>query len=70
MTTEDRPRTDFEWIDHFVSLGATREFGKVFIAYLKDRQYPGLRSDFEWAEALQAAGATPEQTRAIIQVAY
>jgi len=70
MQPEMTPRTDSEWIDYFVSLGTTEDFGKVFIAYLKDRQCPGLRSDFEWAEALQASGITAEQARGIIEAVY
>jgi len=70
MTTEDRPKTDLEWIDHFVSLGATREFAKVFIRYVNDRRCLGERSDLEWLDEFEAAGTSPEMARAVIRTVY
>ena len=70
MTTEDGPKTDLEWIDHFVSLGATREFAEVFIRYVNDRRFPGEMSDLEWLEEFEAAGTSPEMARAVIRSVY
>ena len=70
MTTEDGPKTDLEWIDHFVSLGATREFAEVFIRYVNDRRFPGERLDLEWLEEFEAAGTSPEMARAVIRSVY
>ncbi|MDD3580088.1 MAG: hypothetical protein PHW74_03585 [Desulfobacca sp.] len=68
--SENRPRTDLEWIDHFVSLGATRGFAEVFIRYVKDRRCPGERSDLDWLEEFEAAGTSPEMARAVIRSVY
>ncbi|MDD3581954.1 MAG: hypothetical protein PHW74_13145 [Desulfobacca sp.] len=64
------PRTDSEWVDYFVSLGATREFAEVFIRYVNDRRCPGQKSDLEWLEEFEAAGTSPEMARAVIRTVY